>query len=156
RMPLTAEVTGWSPFVPGAEDDSSWPVAALEYRFVNRGSKPVEAVFSFNAANFLGPDSSGAGQGVRPVPGGFVLWGREDAARPETEAALAATVADPAVRVNHAWFRGLGFDPLTMAWRDVAAGACFQRPPAAGQPAPGASLFVPFRLGPGESRLIAL
>ncbi len=30
NIPLTVEITGWSPFVPGDADSSSLPVAALE------------------------------------------------------------------------------------------------------------------------------
>lgn len=52
-MPVAAEITGWSPFTPGTADDSSLPVAAIEYRFVNRSARPVKAVFSFHAANFM-------------------------------------------------------------------------------------------------------
>src|ERR1051326_8270394 len=47
-LPLTVEITGWSPFVPGDADNSSLQVAALEYRFTNSSRTPVEAVFSFN------------------------------------------------------------------------------------------------------------
>jgi len=42
-MPLRVELTGWSPFVPGDADNSSLPVAALEYRFVNRTRQPAQA-----------------------------------------------------------------------------------------------------------------
>ena len=35
-MPVAVEVTGWSPFTPGATDDSCLPVAALEYRLTNQ------------------------------------------------------------------------------------------------------------------------
>ncbi len=31
NIPLTVEITGWSPFVPGDADSSSLPVAALEF-----------------------------------------------------------------------------------------------------------------------------
>ena len=56
------------------------------------------------------------------------------------------------MKVNHAWFRGGWFDPLTMAWKDIAAGACYDRPPLTeGGPSPGATLFVPFTLGAGRS-----
>src|SRR6266704_6980013 len=48
------EITGWSPFDPGDPDNSSLPVAALEYRFTNPTKAPLEAVFSFNAKNFMG------------------------------------------------------------------------------------------------------
>ena len=33
-MPVTAELTGWSPFIPADEDSSSLPVFALEYYIV--------------------------------------------------------------------------------------------------------------------------
>ena len=36
QVPLSVEITGWSPFEPGDPDNSSLPVAALEYRFTNR------------------------------------------------------------------------------------------------------------------------
>ena len=72
QLPLSAEITGWSPFEPGDPDNSSLPVAALEYRFTNRGKSPLEAVFSFNAKNFMAKE--GNPQAVRPVGGGFILW----------------------------------------------------------------------------------
>ncbi|MFC1737260.1 GH116 family glycosyl-hydrolase, partial [Candidatus Hydrogenedentota bacterium] len=53
KAPLKVEVTGWSPFTPGDADNSSLPVAALEYHFRNPTNKPVEAVFSFNSENFM-------------------------------------------------------------------------------------------------------
>jgi hypothetical protein len=96
-------------------------------------------------------------EAVRATPGGFVLWGGPGKDRAHEEGALSATVDDPAVQVNHAWFRGGWFDPLTMAWKDIAAGACFSRPPVTeGGPSPGATLFVPLKLAPGESKTIVL
>jgi uncharacterized protein (DUF608 family) len=155
HLPLQVELTGWSPFTPGDADNSSLPVAALEYRFTNRTAQPVAAVFSYNSANFLtGRRPTGA---VRATPGGFVLWMPNTPEAPADEASFAATVDDPAVQVNHAWFRGGWRDPLTMAWRDVETAACFARPPLTeGPPATGASLFVPFHLAPGASRTIVL
>jgi hypothetical protein len=162
-MPLTVELTGWSPFTPGDADSSSLPVAALEYRFTNTSHEAVDAVFSFSAKNFLVPPASWpppaatTPHAVRPADGGFMLWTGATAESPWNEAAFATTVDDPAVQVNHTWFRGSGFDPLTMAWKDVAAGACFDRPPPSDEePVPGATLFVPLQLAPGASRTIAL
>ena len=34
-IPLQTRITGWSPFIPTDEDNSSLPVGALEYTFVN-------------------------------------------------------------------------------------------------------------------------
>lgn len=154
-VPLEVETTGWSPFEPGDADNASLPVAALEYRFTNKSSAPVEAVFSWNARNFMA--IRGNPEAVRPTPGGFVLWAGPGKDRPHEEGAFSATVADKNVKVNHAWFRGGWFDPLTMAWKDIATGACYDRPPVSeGGPPPGASLFVPFKLAPSESKTIVL
>jgi Glycosyl-hydrolase family 116, catalytic region/beta-glucosidase 2, glycosyl-hydrolase family 116 N-term len=155
RVPLSAEVTGWSPFEPGDADNSSLPVAGLEYRFTNHSSSPIEAVFSFNAKNFM--VSGDHPSAVRPVEGGFILWGGAAKDRPWEEGAFSATVSEPGAKVNHAWFRGGWWDGLTIAWKDVAEAVCYERPPiTTGQPSPGATLFVPFQIAPGGSRTIAL
>lgn len=155
KMPLTVELTGWSPFTPPEPDSSSLPVAALEYRFNNTSHEPVEAVFSFNAKNFMELDRGGGSVG--PIQGGFVLRSNGTKERPQDEGAFCAFLPDPAVKVNHAWFRGGWFDPLTITWRDVESGSAFDRPPIKeGQASPGASLFLPFKLEPGGSKTVAL
>jgi uncharacterized protein (DUF608 family) len=155
QLPLKVELAGWSPFEPGDPDNSGLPVAALEYRFTNTGPDPVDAVFSFNAKNFMGSNKSP--QAVQPTAGGFVLWGGGPKDESWEEGAFSATVSDPQVKVNHAWFRGAWWDALTMAWEDVAAGACYDRAPlTGGDPSPGATLFVPFQLAPRASKTIAL
>jgi uncharacterized protein (DUF608 family) len=78
-IPVDISVTGWSPFIPGDADNSGLPVAALEYKFRNRSGKKIEAVFSYNASNFmaLSNPSSGFGDGansILPDENGFVLW----------------------------------------------------------------------------------
>lgn len=154
-VPLAVEITGWSPFEPGDADHASLPVAALEYRFTNRAARPLELVFSWSARNFMAVGSNP--QGIKPTPGGFHLWGAAARDRAWEEGAFIAAVDDPAVRVNHAWFRGGWWDGLTMAWRDIAAGRCFDRPPVSeGGPAPGATLFVPFTLAPRQSKTVVL
>ncbi|HWA84954.1 MAG TPA: GH116 family glycosyl hydrolase [Opitutus sp.] len=154
-LPVRGEITGWSPFTPPDADGSSLPVAALEYRFTNPTGEAVEMVFSYNSRNVMALREETSV--VRATPGGFVFRGTGDANHPWDEGFFAAAVDDPAVKVNHAWFRGGWWDPLTMAWNDVASGACIERPPVTdGGPTSGASLFVPFRLEPGASKTIAL
>jgi uncharacterized protein (DUF608 family) len=155
RIPLEVEITGWSPFEPGEADNSSLPVAALEYRFKNRTSDLLEAVFSFNAKNFMA-----LGQNVKAVQtsqGGFVLWGAGTKDRPWEEGAFSAAVTDPNVRVNYAWFRGGWWDALTLAWKDIAEGAAYDRPPIKeGEPSPGATIFVPFQLPAGGAKTVSV
>jgi len=154
-VPLQVTITGWSPFEPGDPDNSSLPVAGLEYHFTNHSRHTVEAVFSFNARNFMAIGSNP--QAVRPIEGGFILWGGAAKEHPWEEAAFSATVTETEAKVNHAWFRGGWWDPLTMAWKDVADSACYERPPAMeGGPSPGATIFVPFQVKAGSSKTIAL
>ena len=155
KVPLRVELTGWSPFEPGDPDNASLPVAALEYTFTNATDRAQDAVFSWNSRNIV--EQPKAKQAIRAVPGGFVLW----SAGPETarwdEASFCARVSDPAAKVNAAWFRGDWWDPLTLAWKDVADGACYERAAVSdGAPAPGATIFVPFTLAPGEKKTIAV
>jgi uncharacterized protein (DUF608 family) len=154
-IPLQVELTGWSPFEPGDADNASLPVAALEYRFTNHTGAPMEAVFSFSAKNFMVVD--GNLQAVKTAPGGFMLWGAAARDRNWEEGAFTATVDDPAVKVNHAWFRGGWWDGLTMAWQEIQSGNAIDRPPITeGAPSPGATLSVPFRLERGATKTITL
>jgi uncharacterized protein (DUF608 family) len=154
-VPLAVEITGWSPFEPNDADAASLPAVALEYRFTNNSAEKVEAVFSWNAKNFMAMKDHPSA--VKATPGGFVFWNGPGKDAPQDEGSFSATVNDPAAKVNHAWFRGGWFDALTMAWKDIATGACYDRPPVTeGGAAPGASLFVPFTLAPGQSKTIAL
>jgi uncharacterized protein (DUF608 family) len=159
-VPVTVELTGWSPFTPGDANNSSLPVIALEYRFSNPTDAPIDAVFSFNARNFLPPayPPPDYPQAVRKLDSGFMLWSGGTPEKPWEEAAFAVSTSEPELKINYAWFRGGWFDALTMVWKDVTTGAAFDRPPIASgeQPSPGATLFVPFKLSPGEHRTIAL
>jgi uncharacterized protein (DUF608 family) len=162
KVPLAVKLTGWSPFEPGDADNASLPVAGLEYQFMSRGTESIEAVFSFNAINFMAqPDfskeQSNSGDKVNSMPGGFQLVGAGSPQTPWDAGTFAAWVDDPEVQVNAAWFRGGWYDAATIAWRDVQSGSCFTRPAVTeGPPAPGASLFVPFKIAPGETKTIAV
>ena len=155
-IPLEVTLTGWSPFIPGDADNSSLPVAALEYRFVNRSRKTIEAVYSFHAQNFMAIPKT-EGQEVRALRDGFVLCQPGSADKPWDEGAFSATVDDPRVQVNARWFRGIWFDALTLAWKSVADGvALVAKAVGAKAPSPGGSLYVPFKLKPGAEKIIRL
>ncbi len=155
KVPLAVEITGWSPFTPGEPDDSSYPVAAIEYRFTNPTPQAIEAVYSFNAKNFMKTRNEGAT--VRVTDGGFIFAQAGTDESPWDEGAFCARVTEPDAKVNGAWFRGGWWDPLTLAWKDIESGAAFDRPAVTeGDPAPGATLFVPFTLPPGGQKTITL
>jgi uncharacterized protein (DUF608 family) len=156
RMPVEVQIVGWSPFSPGNADDSSLPVAALEYGFVNRSEARVDAIFSFHSANFM-TQLGAPPPSVLERPSGFVLWQPGSPNAPHQEGAFSISLDDPDTRVNCQWFRGGWFDALTMTWKAVQEGAM----PTAGtvtegRPSAGGSLYLPLALAPGETRTLRL
>lgn len=153
-LPLQCKITAWSPFIPNDPDNCSLPVAALEYSFKNASDKEQEAVFSYNAHNFM---ATGQGASVKGIRGGFALCQAPTEEKPQDEGAFAVTVLGDEPRVNLHWFRGGWFDPLTIAWKNVRLGNAVEAAaPSEGNPSPGASLYVPFTLGPNETKTIRL
>src|SRR5438552_7355992 len=53
ELPVKVELTAWSPFIPTDENNSSLPVGELTYNITNTGTETIEAIFSYNASNFL-------------------------------------------------------------------------------------------------------
>lgn len=160
RMPLRVQVTGWSPFVPGDADASSLPAAGVEYRFTNTTRRRLAAVYSFHAMNVMAvPPEKGTprGDAVRRAPHGFILDQSAYPGKPAARGAFCAEVDADRVAVDCAMFRGGWFDPLTQTWRHIERGDVVEQAPhAEGDPAPGASLYVPFELAPAASFTIRL
>lgn len=152
-LPLQVNIKGWSPFTPGDEDHASMPFGGLEYQFTNTGNKPEEYIFSYHARNFMRQGDKG--NAVTAMPQGFVLSQDALPDAPEKKGQFAIFTAEPSTIVDHCWFRGAWFDPLTMAWNTVKAGETRNTAPVE-KDAPGGSLYVPFRLQPGEKKVIRL
>ena len=144
-IPIQVTITGWSPFIPTNEDDSSLPVGALEYTFVNNGKTHADAIFSFNAKNFLIENDKD--NRITALPNGFALQG--------DDSSFAVFTDDPATIVDHCWFRGGWWDPFTMAWNTVKEGRTRDTAPV-DKGAPGASTFVPLSLEAGATRTIRI
>ena len=153
-LPLKVKITGWSPFIPTDEDSSSLPVGALEYTFRNTGPQAIEAVFSFNTKNFVASDRE-AVNNIGSCKNGFILNQEGTKEKPFLKSSFAIFTDDNSTIVDHCWFRGGWWDPLTMAWNDVKEGKLNAREPVE-KDAPGASLFVPFSLAPGASKTVKL
>ena len=151
-LPLKVQLTGWSPFIPTDDDNSSLPVGAIEYKFMNTGKKTLDAVFSFNSKNFLKID--GGKNSISSIQNGFVLTEEGTNEKPyRTDFAI--FTSDAATVVDHCWFRGGWWDPLTMAWNTIKNGEAIAVAPVDAN-APGASLYVPFKLLPGKEKVIRL
>ena len=152
-VPLSVSLTGWSPFIPGDADNSSLPVGAIEYTFKNRTGSSLEAVFSFNSKNFMAV--GGRGNSIAATKNGFVLQQEGSESAPHNEGSFAFFVHGERTIVDHSWFRGGWWDSVTMTWKNISEGESVDNPTEEG-PSPGASLFVPFSIGPREEKTIRL
>jgi uncharacterized protein (DUF608 family) len=152
-LPVKVELTAWSPFIPTDENNSSLPAGVFQYNITNSGTTAIDVVFSYNAANFLRVEEGK--NSIRSYKNGFILseQGTKDKAFLKGDFAIFSD--DNATVVDHCWFRGGWFDPLTMAWNTIKAGEIKPVAPV-DEGAPGASLYVPFKLTPGQNKSIRI
>ena len=148
---LKVQINGWSPFIPTDENNSSLPVGALEYSITNSSPENIDAVFSYNAKNFLRIEGGNAA--IRKFNNGFILSETGTKDKPHLKSEFAIFTDQDNTVVNHSWFRGGWWDPLTMAWNTIKSGEVKAVDPVESG-APGASLFVPFTLSPGQKKII--
>lgn len=151
ELPISVRITGWSPFIPTDDDNSSLPAGAFEYKFTNTGTGALEAVFSFNSKNFLRVDEGK--NAIRPLRNGFILSEQGTREKPFLKADFAIFTDDDSVVIDHCWFRGGWWDPVTIAWNTIKNGGVKQVDPV-DTDAPGASLYIPFHLAPGAEKTI--
>ena len=152
-LPVAVDITGWSPFIPNDEDNSSYPFVGLEYTFINVSQHPIEAVYYFNSFNFMKVDDH---CGIRRIKNGFVFEQQGNLDEPHIEGAFCASVAEDAY-VDTAWFRGQYYDTLTMLWNHITQGTIQDAQHTdGGDPGKGATLAVPFQLNPGERKTVKL
>ena len=92
---------------------------------------------------------------IKAVSNGFVLTedGKKD--KPARRGSFAIFTSDPATITDYCWFRGGWWDPLTITWETILKGETRSTDPVA-EGAPGASLYIPFSLEPGESKVVHL
>ncbi|MHC4560694.1 MAG: GH116 family glycosyl-hydrolase, partial [Planctomycetota bacterium] len=153
EIPLQIKVTGWSPFIPGDPDNASLPAGALGYSFRNVSNETIDAVFSYNTKNFMAIGREG--NTILPIRNGFVLSQEGTEEQPENMGSFALFVDDNNVVVDHCWFKGGWWDSLTLAWKNIQEARLLDNPPVDGA-CPGASLFVPFKLKPGQEKTVRL
>ena len=159
-IPLKVKVTAWSPFIPNDEDHSSLPLAGIEYTFENDTHKTIEALFSMNTENFLRQKLPGSwenyheGSKIESSDQGFTLKQAGLEEHPEYEAAFSIACDEEDLVVDHAWFRGGWFDALTVLWKNFQNFSWKLNGET--KNSIGASLYVPFKLKPGEKKIIKL
>ncbi|MDB5004332.1 MAG: hypothetical protein JWQ34_2557 [Mucilaginibacter sp.] len=152
-VPLQVQLKGWSPFIPTDADNASMPIGGLEYRFKNTSAKTEECVFSYSSRNFM--NQQGVKNSIKAIKNGFILSSDGSIEDPQKQGDFAIFTDDSSTVVDYCWFRGGWFDGLTMAWKVIENAETKNNSPVE-KDAPGASLFVPFTLKPGEEKTIRL
>ncbi len=160
-IPLDVSINGWSPFIPTDEDNSSLPVGGLEYTFKNTGEKAIEACFSYHSENFMRVEtpSEWGGQykpgfSIAGIDNGFLLKQNCFPDKPYYKGDFAIVCDDPETKVDLCWFRGGWFDSRTIFWKDLSEFTFNADTTTLNSP--GASLYVPFKLEPGEEKTVRL
>jgi len=160
-IPLEVSITGWSPFIPGDADNSSLPVASLEYKFKNRSNETIEALFSCHAENFMQIEEpsvwGGAfnkGGSISGIRNGLLF---SQSCTPETahyKGDFAVYTDNKNTVTDLCWFRGGWFDSRTMIWKELSEFTYEEDTTTVGSK--GASLYVPVDLEPGEEKTVRL
>jgi len=151
-LKVDASLTVWNPFIPTDEDNSSLPVAGFEYTFRNKYKKDIDVVFTYSAQNFI--DIRRGGFHISPMANGFVLNQEPTPGEPWNEGRFAIWTDNDDTKVDCCWFRGLSFDPITMAWNDICEGRMRENPEMPG--AAGATLSVPLHIKAGGTAKVRL
>ncbi|HET9824593.1 MAG TPA: GH116 family glycosyl-hydrolase, partial [Chitinophagaceae bacterium] len=153
ELSLHVQVTGWSPFIPADDDNSSLPVAGLEYKIVNTSNNTMDLVFSFNSKNFLRIEKGK--NSISKIADGFILSETGTQENPSAKTDFGIFTDDNSAIIDYCWFRGGWWDPLTMTWNVISKTETRATDPVESN-APGASIFVPFKLAAGKYKLIKL
>jgi len=160
-IPLEVSITGWSPFIPGDADNSSLPVASLEYTFKNTSNDAIQALFSFHTENFMKvemPSEWGGrfaeGSSISGIRNGILLSQSSMPDKAFNKGDFAIYTDNKNTVTDLCWFRGGWFDSRTMLWKDLSEFTYEEDTTTVGSP--GASLYVPVNLKPGEEKTINL
>jgi uncharacterized protein (DUF608 family) len=152
-LPLTVTITGFNPFIPLDDVNSSIPCAILEYTLRNSLDRPVPYQFSYHLSHIAqkGAETSARSEAI---PGlGVYFWNEAPAVSPAYgSAALGGLTGKPVIKAR--WLRGHWFDAVSALWREVSTGS-FQPAgslPIGGKPSfNGGSLLLAGEIAPGES-----
>jgi uncharacterized protein (DUF608 family) len=160
-IPMDVSINGWSPFIPTDEDNSSLPVGGVEYTFKNTGDKSIEACFSYHSENFMRietPSEWGGqfnpGYSIAGIENGFLLKQNCFPDKPYYKGDFAIVCDDQETVTDLCWFRGGWFDSRTVFWKDISEFTFSADTTTLNSP--GASLYVPFKLEPGEEKTVRL
>lgn len=153
-LPISVEILAWSPFTPPNPDDSSIPVAGLEYTFTNSSDIPLETIFSFHAERLYGNET---GFSVHAAEEGFVVKHENDKKEPWDHVSFCVSAPGHSPVVDCAWYRGSWYDAFSKVWERISSNELILKDPvSSGKPSSGGSLYIPLLLQPGKKETVRI
>jgi len=153
QIPLTVTITGFNPFIPLDDKNSSLPCAILEYTLANPTGKPVAYEFAYHLAHFAhtSHDYSKTRNAIIPDTGVNMFNLEEEDSPSYGSCALGVVGHEPAIKAM--WFRGGWFDSISALWKEVSTGTFSTNDGAKAATSAGrngASIMLTGTLQPGE------
>jgi uncharacterized protein (DUF608 family) len=154
-IPVSVSITGFNPFIPLDDKNSSLPCAVLEYTFENLDTQAVVFEFAYHISHFaLDPSNSSYSKTRNAVlPGlGVHLYNVEDEKSPHFGSCALGMIGH-APQIKAMWFRGGWFDSISALWREVSTGNFTTNDGAKAETSQGrngASILIQKELLPGE------
>ena len=153
-IPLAVTITGFNPFIPLDDRNSSLPCAILEYTFHNLSKETQVFEFGYHLSHFAFEMGSYNYTKTRNtlLPGvGASLYNLED---PDSASfgSCALGMIGHTPQVKAMWFRGGWFDSLSALWREISTGTFTSNngeKAATSQGRNGASILIRHELAPG-------
>ncbi len=155
KVPLTVEITGWSPFIPLDDVASGIPCVILEYKLTNETARAVDFEFSYHLSHLaIGAEGAWPGARTRVTPGKGVFFYNTEPKGADSFGSASLTTIGHRPRIKGSWPDGGWFDVFSRLWKEVKLG---KFKPNTGEDAigrgarKGGSMLVGGRLGAGRS-----
>lgn len=158
KVPVSVEVTGWSPFIPNDDLASGLPCSIVEYQFTNPTDAPVSLVFSFHASHFpAGGRNFEKSRSVAAPGEGVFFYNTLPAHEPGYATAFLGVIGHTP-KIKAQWFRGGWFDGISQLWRELSTGQFTENNGYGGaddiHERNGGSIAVELTLAPGEVQTV--
>ncbi|HLO29162.1 MAG TPA: GH116 family glycosyl hydrolase [Anaerolineales bacterium] len=118
---LDVEISGFNPFIPLDDKNSSIPCAILEYTLKNRTSEAIHFQFSFHLSHLAQgqkpPEPDRSRNAVIPGAGVYLYNLEEPTSVKFGSTAFGVVGNEPQIKAM--WFRGGWFDSLSVLWREL-------------------------------------
>ncbi len=159
KLPIGVRITGWNPFIPLDDKDSSIPCAIVEYTFENHSEETVEFAFSYHLSHLAVGSRGWRGTRNEAIPDTGIYFSNTEHPNHATFGSAALAVIGGRAVVKATWFRGGWFDSVSALWREVSTDSFTARDSPgdlAHDGRNGGSVMLPISLAAGEKVTYAI